>query len=157
MKPGDYWVYTISGYEEYEWVRIEVESVSGTQVFFRATLHLTDGTERTGTFSVDISGRSNVYDPTLGLGVYILPGGVPPVVIGSNLNIGDAIFETGVDVTVSDTYEREYARAVRQVNYVTFIGMVEVSAHLFDHYAFTIGRPEYYAKITVYSGWIDTR
>ncbi|RLI24288.1 hypothetical protein DRO57_07175 [Candidatus Bathyarchaeota archaeon] len=118
VKPGDYWVYTITGYEDYDWIKVEVESVSGTMVVFRSTIHRTDGTELTGSFRVDILGGSTAYDPTFG---GLLPGGATPVIIPSNLKAGDKIVTPGMDITVVGEEEGSYGGAKRKILLVMFI------------------------------------
>lgn len=117
VKPGDYWVYTITGYADYDWIKIEVESVSGTLAVFRSTIHRTDGTELTGSFRVDILGGSAAYDPTFG---GLLPGGQPPVIIPSNLKTGDKIATPGMTITVVGEEEGSYGGARRKVLLVMF-------------------------------------
>ncbi|MBS7611216.1 hypothetical protein KEJ27_03240 [Candidatus Bathyarchaeota archaeon] len=117
VKPGDYWVYMITRYSDYDWIKIEVESVSDTLVTFRSTIHRTDGVELTSRFQVDILGGSDSYDPTFG---GLLPGGQPPVIIPLNLKVGDKIVKPGITVTVVGEEEGNYGGARRKVLLVMF-------------------------------------
>lgn len=117
VKSGDYWVYTITRYSDYDWIKIEVESVSGTLVTFRSTIHRTDGMELTSRFQVDILGGSDSYDPTFG---GLLPGGQPPVIVPLNLKVGDKIVKPGITLTVVGEEEGNYGGARRKILFVMF-------------------------------------
>jgi hypothetical protein len=102
VNAGDWVKYEVLGtvpqIAEYEWVKLEVQDVSGTQITIVATVHHKDGGEEINTLSWDIeTGRE-------------------PWIIPANLNSGDA-FSFGYNaVNVNDTLTLTYAGASRAVN-----------------------------------------
>jgi hypothetical protein len=83
---------------DYEWVTLEVEDVSGTEVTLLTSVHYRDGGEETNTLTWDVkTGRE-------------------PWIIPANLNTGD-LFSFGYDVaSVNDTLTLTCAGASRTVN-----------------------------------------
>lgn len=95
----------MTGYEQFErldWVKVEVESVSGTSVTLKMTIHYKDGTEDTQTGA---PGTGFIIDTDLGKG-----DAVTTPIFGST--------ETTMYITGSK--QRAYAGASREVNYVDF-------------------------------------
>lgn len=85
-----------------EWIEGQVENVSGDVVSGKFILHYRNGTEIDESFS-DAIGESEL-----------------PLFIKPNLQIGDAVPLLIVDkeMTINGTEAREYAGAIRDVNYV---------------------------------------
>jgi uncharacterized repeat protein (TIGR02543 family) len=111
IKPGD-WVkfdYTFTGWpagEAYpDWMKLEFLSVEGTIATVRFTQHVSDGTEQSDNFTIDI--LSNVEVPQLA-----------GIVIPANRTIGDSVYiaEYG-NATIEGEATRTYARASRIVVY----------------------------------------
>jgi hypothetical protein len=102
VKTGDWVKYEVLGdvpqIADYEWVLLEVQDVSGTEVKVLATVHRIDGGEETNTHTWDIeTGRE-------------------PWIIPANLNSGDS-FSLGYNaVNVNDTLTLTYAGANRAMN-----------------------------------------
>ena len=102
VKVGDWIKYEVTGtvpyLSDYDWVRLEVQNVNGTEITILATVHYKNGAEETNSLSWDIeTGRE-------------------PWIIPANLNKGDSIpfrYDTAV---INDTLTKTYAGASRTVN-----------------------------------------
>ena len=89
---------TIPSLFDYDWVRLEIQNVNGTEITILETIRYKNGAEEPNTLSWDID------------------TGVEPWVIPANLNKGDPfpfIYNTAV---VNDTLTQTYAGASRAVN-----------------------------------------
>jgi len=86
----------------YDWVRLEVQSLDGTDVTVLATIRYRDGTEETYTISWDVE-----------------RGGAEPWpwIIPANLTPGDPI-AVGSDMIIDETGARTYIGASRKVNFL---------------------------------------
>lgn len=102
VKTGDWVKYEVLGdvpqIANYEWVMLEIQDVSGTEITVLATVHRIDGGEETNTLTWDVeTGRE-------------------PWIIPANLNVGDS-FSLGYNaVNVNDTLTLTYTGASRAVN-----------------------------------------
>lgn len=102
IKVGDWVKYEVLGnvpqIADYEWVMLEVQDVSGTEITMSATVHYRGGGEETNTLTWDVeTGRE-------------------PWIIPANLNVDD-VFSFGYNtVSVNDTLTLPYAGASRAVN-----------------------------------------
>lgn len=90
------------GYGDVEYVKVEVLSVSGTNITFKAILHFENGTESATVVWEDVSSG--------------IMGGL--LFIGANLTAGDALFPIVGSPVINATLTRTYAGAEREVNYV---------------------------------------
>jgi hypothetical protein len=114
IKAGDWIkiVYTITGLpagQPYpEWVKFEFLSVEGTSANVQFTLHISDGTEQSGTVPVDlVTGGGEAF-------------GLSGAVISANLTTGDSIYITAYgDVAIEGETTRIYAGASRAVVYAS--------------------------------------
>lgn len=84
----------------YEWVKLEIQSLDGTEVTVLATIRYRDGTEETNTISWDLE-----------------RGGAEPWpwIIPADLTAGDPI-AVGSDMIIDETVTRTYIGASRKVN-----------------------------------------
>jgi len=89
--------------KQMDWVKVEVQSVSGTTVSMTTTSHYKNGTDTPQTDS---------YDVKSGQGT----GGFFFVIIAANLKKGDPITTQPNAPTINDTVTRTYAGASRSVN-----------------------------------------
>ena len=110
VKKGDWAKYRIeadipeetTGYEEFEeleWVKVEVESISGTLVTLKATIHYKNGTEHEETMSgTEATG----------------------FIIEADLGEGDPVAAPmfGMSLYINGSKRQTYAGASREVNYV---------------------------------------
>ena len=85
-----------------EWLRIDVENVSGTIVMLNATVHLSNGTETSQDSSVDVAGGVGMS------GVKLL--------VACNLKKGDPLTNQTGSLTINQTTTGIYAGANRNVN-----------------------------------------
>jgi hypothetical protein len=107
VKAGD-WIkleYTISGWpadESYpEWLKLEFVSVEGTTATVQVTMHMTDGTEESDTWSEDLGEGSGF-------------------IISANLTTGDSVYMEGYgNVTIEGKTTRTYIGANRTVVYAS--------------------------------------
>lgn len=115
---GDWVKYEVIGtvpqIEDYEWVKLEVQDVSGTEITMIATVRYRDGGEEINALSWDVdTGRE-------------------PWVIPANLNEGDS-FPFGYDtVFVNETLSMTYAGASRTVillHLIKYDEYTEMTAH----------------------------
>lgn len=114
VKEGDWAKYRIEaevpeemagmeGYEMFEqldWVKLEVQSVSGTSVTSNMTLHFKNGTEDTET----TPGTGFIIDTDLGEGD----------------TVTNPLFGSGTPMEIAGSKQQTYAGASREVNYVDF-------------------------------------
>ncbi len=102
VKTGDWVKYEVLGelpqIADYEWVLLEVQDVSGTEITVLATVHHIDGGEETNTLTWDVE------------------TGIEPWIIPANLNTGDSFSLGYKAVNVNDTLTLTYAGANRAVN-----------------------------------------
>jgi hypothetical protein len=87
--------------EKIDWLKMEVESISGTTVSFNVTVHLNNGTQ-TPPQSSDIDVTGNAMS-----GIFL---------IASNLKSGDPITTQPSAFTINETTTGRYAGASRSVN-----------------------------------------
>ena len=102
VKEGDWVKYEVAGtvpyLSDYDWVRLEVQNVNGTEIVILATIRYKNGAEETNTLSWDIeTGRE-------------------PWIIPANLNKGDPFPFRYDAAVVNDTLTQTYAGASRTVN-----------------------------------------
>ena len=83
-----------------DWVRVDVENVSGTTVTLNFTIHYNNGTQTPQTMNVDVASSS--------MNGYFL--------IASNLKSGDNITSEASSSTINQTTTGTYAGATRNVN-----------------------------------------
>lgn len=102
VKVGDWTKYEVAGtvpsISDYDWVRLEVQNVNGTEIAILATIHYKNGAEETNSISWDIE------------------AGREPWIVPANLNEGDPFpfrYDTAV---INDTLIKTYAGASRTVN-----------------------------------------
>ena len=102
----------------YDWVKLEVQSLSGTDVTLLATVHYRDGTEETNTISWDVA-----------------RGGAEPWpwIIPADLKTGDAI-AFGSDMLINDTVTRTYVAASRSVNVLNMSQSFEATTSMWGFY-----------------------
>ena len=94
-----YHVYgTIPGLEEYDWVEMEVQSLSGTEITILATIHYKGGGEETNTINWDVETGSQ------------------PWIIPADLSKGDTFRLGYISWIINDTVTRTYAGRSRSVN-----------------------------------------
>ena len=89
----------------YDWVRLEVQSLDGTDVTVLATIRYRDGTEETYTLSWDVErGETEPW----------------PWIISANLTSGDPIatYRPISDMIINETGTRTYTSASRKVNFL---------------------------------------
>jgi len=84
-----------------EYVKILVQSVTGTAITYDMIMHYLNGTEFTSSLSVDLSN----------------PGYVPTFIIAANLTAGDLFYNSSSSPRINATLLLTYAGAARQVNY----------------------------------------
>lgn len=93
----------IEGYEQFgqlEWVKIEVETVSGTYVTLKGTAHYTNGTEETET----MPGTGFILDTDIGEGD----------------EVSFPLFGPETPANITGSKQKTYAGASREVKYVEF-------------------------------------
>ena len=91
------------GIREIEYYKVEVLSLTGTNITFQTIIHFKNGTETTMVTWTDISGAS--------------PMG-PPFFIAANLSAGDPVYLNRPSPTINATLMRSYAGVQREVNYI---------------------------------------
>jgi hypothetical protein len=114
IKAGD-WIrvtYIITGLpagQPYaEWLKLEFLSVNGTIANVQATVHISDGTEQSGTAPVDVVSGSEVP-------------GLAGIVVSANRTTGDSAYIAGYgNVTIEGEATEIYAGANRTVVYASF-------------------------------------
>ncbi len=111
---------TVPGLEEYDWVKMEVQSLSGTEITVLATIHYKDGREETNTLSWDVeTGRE-------------------PWIIPADLSKGDAFPFEYATLIVNDTVTRTYAGASRSVNLLN-LTEYDIDTEMFAYWDQTTG------------------
>jgi hypothetical protein len=85
-----------------DWVRFDVENVSGTAVTLNATAHYNNGTQTSQSASADVASGQGMT------GIRVL--------IASNLKAGDPIVDQANSPTINQTTSGAYAGATRNVN-----------------------------------------
>jgi len=118
VKVGDWAKYDVKregmptawqSYSETEWIRVEVQNVSGTDVTLIETRRLSDGSEENRTHKGDVGNSDSVY-------IYIIP---------ANLDTGDDILYCGLDKRrINSTVSKSYDKAVRDANQITLSATV---------------------------------
>jgi hypothetical protein len=89
-----------------EWVKIEVQSVSGTNINAVQTNHFKNGTENTETHTWNMTDRTRfLHSPRYAPDIFV---------IEANLSNGDLI--NIESLTLTDTVSRKYAGRIREVN-----------------------------------------
>jgi hypothetical protein len=113
-----------AGQPHTEWLKVEFLSIEGTNATTQATVHISDGTERSDTASTDVAA-----------GGYVLA--LPRVVISTNLTTGDSVYMIGLrlngyalspdygEVPIKGEATRTYAGANRTVVYASFGSIFE--------------------------------
>ena len=95
--------YSITEEKKIDWLRMEVENVSGTIVYVNTTVHYNNGTQILQNSTVDVSGSSQYSS-----GFFL---------IAANLRSGDAI-TTQLNLVINQTITKTYVSARRNVNVV---------------------------------------
>jgi len=102
IEVGDWIKYVVYGtvpqLDQYEWVKMEVQSLSGTEITVLATIHYEDGREETNTINWDVE------------------TGGQPWIVPADLSKGDAFRIGYATWIINDTVTRTYAGASRSVN-----------------------------------------
>ncbi len=111
------------GFSNFEWMKITVQSVSGTSLTLQMLAHYTNGTEA----SEDLTG--DVGSGTGNLSFFILP---TSLAVGNNLPSSFGSFATGL--TISDIVTRSYAGASREMYHSGYHMSVQGTNANYDMY-----------------------
>lgn len=115
VKVGDWIKYDVSGtvpqLEEYDWIRIEVQGLSGTVVNVLVSIHYKDGSDENNTLSWDI--ETNIQ----------------PWIIPAGLNKGDTIPLVFATWIINNTVTRTYVGASRNANFL-FLSEYDVDTEM---------------------------
>jgi len=93
---------TVAKEKNVDWMRIDVQSVSGTTVTLNGTVHYNNGTQTSQNFSGDVASGQGMTSIR--------------VLIASNLKAGDPVLNQAGSPTINQTTSRTYAGASRSVN-----------------------------------------
>jgi len=113
---------------EVDWVKVEVLSVSGSNVTVRETVHCFDGRERNSTFAI-----SPHQKMTFGGSGYIIPANYSP---GDTVGFAHIWVTYGdwrdVELTLNDTVSRSYGGVTKEVNVVQWSHLYPYDVYIYN-------------------------
>jgi len=90
------------GITDIESYKVEVQSVTGTNITFQTTIRFGNGTKMSWTMWTDVSSWLQTF---------------PNLLIAANLSVGDTVYKEPYSAVINATLTRRYAWAEREVNY----------------------------------------